>query len=87
MRDGGYLLVDNRVSGGPVHEAATSTCTHCQRIIILNPLRMRERHYCRKCDHLICDACALLMKIGHPCRPMKQILDELQERMVKHVEV
>jgi hypothetical protein len=81
VKVGGYLLIDDRVSGNGLRESDTSTCTHCQKIIILNPLRARERHYCRKCDHYICDNCALLMKLGHSCQPMKQVMDELQERM------
>ena len=75
----GYLLNDNRASGGGVSELPTITCCHCQRIVVLNPLRTRERGYCRKCDHYVCDdpACNL------DCRPFKAMIDDLQDEVVK----
>ena len=33
------------------------TCVHCNRAVILNPERTRERNVCRKCDALTCDYC------------------------------
>lgn len=44
-----YLLVDGQ-------EMATLTCCHCQRQVILNPLRTRERNHCRKCHAYVCDS-------------------------------
>lgn len=51
----GYLLIDNRAAGGTLLEAATVTCCHCQRTYIRNPLRVRARGYCAKCDAYVCD--------------------------------
>lgn len=54
-----YLLIDNRTVGGPgggLVEAATLTCCHCQRQVIINPLRTRERNHCRKCHAYVCDS-------------------------------
>lgn len=42
---------------GKVMEAATITCSHCKVVVVVNPLRTRERAYCRRCDHYICDGC------------------------------
>ena len=39
-----------------VFESATITCSHCHRTVVLNPQRDRERGYCPKCDHYICDS-------------------------------
>lgn len=43
---------------GKLLEHATLTCSHCKAAVIKNPLRTRERAYCAKCDHYICDFCA-----------------------------
>lgn len=37
-------------------EMATLTCAHCNRVVVLNPLRQRERCSCRKCDAYVCDS-------------------------------
>ena len=42
---------------GALFEAATLTCSHCGCSFVKNPLRTRERAYCQKCDHYICDGC------------------------------
>ena len=55
------------VKEGKIYEAATLTCSHCGNawngcgtsIVIKNPLRTREREYCRACDHYICDFCGI----------------------------
>lgn len=74
----GYLLIDNSLSGEGKVEAATITCSHCHRQIIRNPARERERAYCAKCDHYICDWCAAARKGVDECKPMNQVLDEAQ---------
>ena len=47
---------------GKLFEAATFTCPHfpCGTVVIINPLRNRERAYCRSCMQYICDNCAEL---------------------------
>lgn len=75
----GYLLLDNRAAGQPLAELATFTCSHCQRVVIKNPERTRERYHCRGCDHLLCDDCAAARAAGAKCRTFKQLADEYQE--------
>lgn len=79
----GYLLIDHsqspgagQVPAGRKFESATVTCSHCHRIVVLNPDRSRERHHCRRCDHYICDWCAA----AGECQPMNKTLDRLQEQ-------
>jgi hypothetical protein len=67
------------VGAGEKYESATICCSHCQRVVVLNPDRTRERGYCRKCDHYICDVCTEHLHQTGICRPMKQVLDEAQE--------
>ena len=73
----GWLFIDNRnappAPGIPKFlETAVYTCSHCQRQIMKNPLRERERAYCRKCDHYICDQCAVVDN----CLPWAKIVDD-----------
>jgi hypothetical protein len=57
-----------------VWESATVTCSHCHRVVILNPDRSRARNYCSTCDHYVCDNPACIIT----CQPMNKTLDELQ---------
>lgn len=93
----GYLLIDNRHAACPAHptrefagagaavvEMPTLTCSHCQKQMIVNPLRTRERPYCRKCDHYLCDECALVAHLnGGECQPYQARLDQQQNRLLR----
>jgi hypothetical protein len=94
----GYLIIDNS-QGAPVPEHPTRqfvgagrgrleapmiTCSHCHAQVVVNPARTQERHYCRKCDHYLCDNCALIAKVnGGDCTPMNKTLDLAQQRALK----
>lgn len=72
------------LAGDPLVEAATITCSHCHRVVVINRLRVRPRAYCRKCDHYICDWCELArVQSGGECNPMVKILDEQQEQAAR----
>lgn len=79
----GYLLIDHRANHGGVVETATLTCSHCQRQVILNPDRSRERGYCPKCDHYVCDACEAIRVATGECRTFKQIMDEHEKAVLR----
>ena len=82
----GYLLNDQRVSGGALVECPTVTCSHCHTVVIVNPARTRAREYCPKCDRYICDACGLTRKLdGGACRNFSKVLDELQETAFQQI--
>ena len=83
----GLLIIDHSASPGTeavpegkVVEAAIVTCAHCQRQVVLNPLRTRAREYCPKCDRYVCD----LGTPGCPleCRNYEKYLDDLQEQLL-----
>jgi hypothetical protein len=74
----GYLLIDNRASGGTVIEVPTLTCSHCHRQVIVNPGRTRDREYCANCDHYICDGCGAAQRAGLACKTMAQVFDEAE---------
>jgi hypothetical protein len=70
-------------AGRGMFEAPTITCSHCQTVLIVNPLRTRERAYCAKCDHYICDGCGTVLAASGVCRPFAQIIAETQEAAMK----
>lgn len=73
-------------AGRGVFECATFTCSHCQRVVIINPKRNRERAYCRGCDHLLCDGCGAERARTGLCRTFKQVIDEILEKADNVVE-
>lgn len=84
----GYLLIENRFSPATdatadvpairgIFESATVTCSHCHRVVVLNPGRTRPKTYCSHCDHYLCDSCAAF---PFDCRPLVKVLDRLQEQ-------
>lgn len=82
-RHEGYLLNDQRASGGGLVEAAVITCAHCHQQLIVNPLRTRAREYCSKCDHYLCDRCGQIRKQdGGACRNLNAHLEQLHEAAV-----
>lgn len=77
----GYILIDHRsspgtpsVPGGATYESATFTCSHCHRVVIVNPLRNRPHDYCAKCNHYLCGGEVCLKE----CNPLDAVLDKMQ---------
>lgn len=78
----GYLLIDHSASPGTAgvgegsrFEAATYTCFHCQKIVVIHPRRTRDRGYCGKCDHYVCDGCEdIRVKTGE-CVPFIKLVE------------
>lgn len=65
-------LPPNRGHG--MFEAPIMKCSHCQAMIIINPLRQRPRERCPNCWRNICDKCSLNMKLGLACRPYEAVI-------------
>jgi hypothetical protein len=79
----GYLLLDNRLSGGQLLEASTFTCTHCGAVVVMNPDRTRERVKCASCRHLICDNCAAVYSQTRVCDSLARKIEDQFERAVR----
>jgi hypothetical protein len=71
----GYLMFDNRASGGKLIEMATQTCAHCGTIVVLNPERKRARGICKRCNAYICGdaACTVI------CSPIEKCVELAQK--------
>lgn len=83
----GYFMIDQRATGLPVSngrpllECATYTCTHCERVVMMNQDRQRPRYKCFGCHHLICDPCAAEKAAnGGRCVTYQQKLAEIHAR-------
>ncbi len=76
-----YLLNDqSAVLGGKREEHAMATCCHCQAQVFLNPLRTRDRNFCRKCYAYVCDNPTCVLECNGS---LNRVLDKLQEDAFK----
>ena len=67
----------SHVSEGQLFETKTNHCSHCGTVVIMNPLRTRERSYCVSCNKYICDNCGISMKLpDYVHKTYKQQLEE-----------
>lgn len=73
------------VGEGQTLERDFMTCSHCERVIVLNPLRTRDRGYCQKCHAYVCDGCEDIRAATGACVPMKQVLDHAATVAEKYV--
>ena len=73
------------VAGGSVLERDTTLCTHCQRQVLLNPGRVRQRAVCPKCHAYLCDECeAVRVASSGACVPFALVLDRAEALLVRH---
>lgn len=92
----GYYMIDHRagdgierlgerpeIPAGALFESATTTCSHCHRVVILNPDRSRSRGYCPSCDHYVCDECESVRVSTGKCHSLARKFDELQNLAAK----
>lgn len=71
-------------AGRGLFEAATYNCSHCQGLVVINPLRTRERAYCTGCDRRLCDGCgAIRAASGGECRNFERVIEQVQENAAK----
>jgi len=69
-------------AGKGLFESATITCHRCQAVVVLNPNRSRERAYCKRHDHFLCDACAVeLRATGEQCVTWLDTIEEFAKRL------
>ena len=71
------------VPEGRKFECAFITCKHCRVTMLKNPERKRDRAYCAKCDHYICDRCAAIAWRTGECRTIDEVMDTLQEKLLR----
>lgn len=68
----GYYRNDDTPSGGRLQEADVQTCTHCQKVLLVQAWK-QDGGFCGRCNAPICGWCAERM-LTHGCEPfVKQI--------------
>lgn len=69
------------IGKGQVLKAPAFCCSHCDRVVVMNPLRNRSREVCFKCDRYICDdPCATNYALTGECRCRQKRIDEFMAR-------
>lgn len=48
---------------GKLLEVKTNHCSHCGTVVIMNPMRTRDRTLCLLCNKYICDNCGIQSKM------------------------
>lgn len=74
-------------AGRGLFEAPTYTCSHCTAVVVMNPLRTRDRAWCSKCDHHICDTCGGILKATGVCKTFNEIAAEIQEAAARALSI
>ena len=78
----GYLMNDDRNSGGGVSESDVICCPHCQTVILLQAWRKEREEggggYCRKCSAPVCGLCLERM-LTHGCEPYIKFIERQVE--------
>jgi hypothetical protein len=75
----GYLMNDNRNSGGELFECDTVSCKHCRAVLkVLR--RQKEGYWCPKCHGPVCEVCAATKM----CAPF---LANLEKKMNYHEKI
>lgn len=70
-----------RPAGSKLFEADTLWCKHCATHVIKHPDRTRERAFCRKCMHYICDGCNWESRQpGYLHAPFDKLVDDTKNR-------
>jgi hypothetical protein len=75
------------VGRGVMFQSPTINCSHCSKLVVLNPDRSRSRGYCPKCDRYVCDQCEAIRVQTGVCRPFKKVIDEFYEKITKQGEI
>jgi hypothetical protein len=69
------------VSEGKLFETKTNHCCHCGTVVIMNPLRTRERSFCSSCSKYVCDNCGIEMRLSDYIHSTYQ--DKLNNRLTE----
>lgn len=73
----GYYRNDDTASGGKKTEADVRTCTHCQKVILMQAWK-DDGGFCGKCMAPICGLCADRMD-AHGCEPFVKKIETALE--------
>ena len=75
MVKGGRGTLEITDSNGHITRMATLTCCHCQKIVVLNMERKRDRGYCANCHAYRCDNPGCVQH----CTPIEKCIELAQK--------
>ena len=78
-REGSYLQIDDRASGGAYREVGLHKCGHCP--IQLNPFR-KNHVWCSGCDQYLCVFCSM-PENRIKCEPVDKVFDDALSALSK----
>lgn len=77
----GYVMNDNRASGGKLVEADVLGCGHCQCSISKPNWIAYGENKCWSCDEPMCSICTFEYKATHVCTNFKKLVErKFEER-------
>jgi hypothetical protein len=82
---GARLSLQKFIGGGQKFEAATNTCSHCEKVVVQNPNRTRPRGHCSQCDRFICDPCSADFYLTSECRCWEKRASSYFDQIMKGV--
>ena len=71
IRGGRGQLTESNAITGMYRELTTLTCAHCNRVVVLNPERTRERSHCWRCNAYVCDS----VGCNAECNPIQESVE------------
>jgi len=78
----GYVMNDNRASGGRLKEDDVLGCGHCQCSIGKANWRAYGEHKCSSCDEPVCSVCAFRIPT-HGCENFKKFVERAVEERAR----
>ena len=86
----GWRRIASQVGKGQRAQVPTAICGHtragflCEAMVILNPMRTRDRGFCPKCQSYLCDQCELERRLsGGECKAKARLIDEHMDKAAK----
>ena len=66
----------------PIYEADILRCNHCEKQILKNPHRKKNREWCWTCDQYVCDRCAGIKFIAG-CTTIREIMEREATKIIR----
>ena len=79
----GYIMNDNRASGGVLTEDDVLGCKHCQACIDKRNWKAFGENRCFKCDEPVCSICNLKMRATGECTNFEKVVERAVEDRVR----
>jgi hypothetical protein len=76
----GYYRNDDQASGGKLLQADVQTCSHCQKVLMMQQWSKDGAICGGRCHRPLCDGCAMKIFKGAECLPFEDWLHQQLEK-------